>query len=133
MAVPIPNGIDTSVFRPGTRSDVWGLALTVKSILLVGNPNLPLKGFDVALAALKVVKQFLPFQLGVVWVLQKLPEEPFLTQVPPHGWPQHIFHVIGAWFSTIVYQNLPYGCSMCTETIDMPPGITFHFPFGLPC
>jgi hypothetical protein len=34
-----------------------------KSVLLVGNPALPLKGFDVALAALSAVNRVLPLRV----------------------------------------------------------------------
>jgi glycosyltransferase involved in cell wall biosynthesis len=44
----IPNGIDTDTFFPGTPPDE-------NVILLVGNPNLPFKGFDIALRALDLV------------------------------------------------------------------------------
>ena len=41
------------------------------SVLLVGNPSLPLKGFDVAIKALASVNQLLPIQL--TWVCQTQP------------------------------------------------------------
>jgi hypothetical protein len=42
-----------------------------KSVLLVGNPSLPLKGFDVALKVLASVDKTVP--ITVTWVCQSLP------------------------------------------------------------
>ncbi len=42
-----------------------------RSVLLVGNPALPLKGFDVALAVLAMVNRVLP--LDVTWICQTHP------------------------------------------------------------
>ena len=42
-----------------------------RSVLLVGNPALPLKGFDVALAVLAMVNRVLP--LNVTWICQTHP------------------------------------------------------------
>ena len=41
------------------------------SVLIVGNPALPLKGFDVAIKALAAVNRVLPIQL--TWVCQTQP------------------------------------------------------------
>jgi glycosyltransferase involved in cell wall biosynthesis len=49
----------------------------VKSILLVGNPGLPLKGFPTAIAALAMVSRFIP--ITVRWVCQ---QQPNVTLVP---------------------------------------------------
>jgi len=43
----------------------------VGSVLLVGNPSLPLKGFDVAIKALTSVNHLLPISL--TWVCQTQP------------------------------------------------------------
>jgi len=77
-AVLIPNGIDIELFRPGPRTDSLGFPNSCRSVLLVGNPNLPLKGFDVAMAVLSAARRFVDFK--VVWVLQKPPLEPLLSQ-----------------------------------------------------
>ena len=42
-----------------------------RSVLLVGNPALPLKGFDVAVAVLAIVNRVLP--IDVTWVCQARP------------------------------------------------------------
>ena len=42
-----------------------------RSVLLVGNPALPLKGFDVAIAVLAMVNRVLP--LDVTWICQTQP------------------------------------------------------------
>ena len=49
----------------------------LRSVLLVGNPSLPLKGFDVAINALAAINQVLP--LHVTWVCQT---QPNATLVP---------------------------------------------------
>ena len=49
----------------------------LRSVLLVGNPSLPLKGFDVAINALAAINQVLP--LHVTWVCQN---QPNATLVP---------------------------------------------------
>eukprot|EP00803_Ostreobium_quekettii_P011145 evm.model.scf_71.8 EVM.evm.TU.scf_71.8 scf_71:108681-110204(+) len=77
----VPNGIDADKFRPGPRlgaapfrlvSDGTRVsAAVVKSVLLVGNPALPLKGFDVALAVLSTINQVVP--VAVTWVCQVQP------------------------------------------------------------
>lgn len=43
----------------------------VRSVLLVGNPSLQLKGFDVAIAVLAAVNQVVP--LHITWVCQTQP------------------------------------------------------------
>ena len=43
----------------------------VRSVLLVGNPSLQLKGFDVAIAVLAAVNQVVP--LHITWVCQIQP------------------------------------------------------------
>ncbi len=43
----------------------------LRSVLLVGNPSLQLKGFDVAIAVLSAVNQVLP--LHITWVCQTQP------------------------------------------------------------
>ena len=94
--VLLPNGVDCVRFSPGVRSarppdatlepdsaldlninlgsrnasGIGGAALPerARSVLLVGNPALPLKGFDVALAVLAAVGRVL--RLEVTWVCQ---------------------------------------------------------------
>lgn len=87
--VLLPNGVDCARFSPGARSprppdatlepdpalnlesrvaSVAALPERARSVLLVGNPALPLKGFDVALAVLAAVGRVL--RLEVTWVCQ---------------------------------------------------------------
>ena len=92
--VLLPNGVDCGRFSPGPRSArppdatlepdpalplnlesrvaggiCGGAPLErARSVLLVGNPALPLKGFDVALAVLAAVGRVL--RLEVTWVCQ---------------------------------------------------------------
>ncbi|MGN8648363.1 glycosyltransferase [Gracilibacillus sp. HCP3S3_G5_1] len=67
----IPNGIDTDFYYPGKRPNE-------NSILLVGNPNLMFKGFDVALQTLIRVWRA-GYKFKVKWVCQV---KPSLDQVP---------------------------------------------------
>lgn len=62
----IPNGIDTDIYQPGKRPDDG-------TILLVGNPALRFKGFDVALKALQKVWNH-GFRFKVKWVCQAEPK-----------------------------------------------------------
>uniref|UniRef100_A0A061SAC2 Group 1 glycosyl transferase n=1 Tax=Tetraselmis sp. GSL018 TaxID=582737 RepID=A0A061SAC2_9CHLO len=74
QAVIIPNSIDCERFRPGTAAENPALADVEQGklkVLLVGNPSLPLKGFDTALGALAVVSSILP--LHITWVCQSMP------------------------------------------------------------
>lgn len=64
-AVVIPNGVDTSFYYPGTRPDN-------NTILLVGNPYLAFKGFDVALSVLEKLRSA-GYQFQVKWVCQQPP------------------------------------------------------------
>jgi glycosyltransferase involved in cell wall biosynthesis len=96
----IPNGIDCHRFTPGPRSHIPPTATMLcvpggqglppppqregeKSVLLVGNPALPLKGFDVALAALAAVHRVLPIR--VTWVCQSVPSAAHLPVLPACG------------------------------------------------
>lgn len=54
-----------------------------RSVLLVGNPALPLKGFDVAIAVLAAVNRVLP--LAVTWVCQTAPTPAMLPGLPGCG------------------------------------------------
>lgn len=47
------------------------LGCQLASVLLVGNPNLPLKGFDMAIKALAMVNRVVPISL--TWVCQTQP------------------------------------------------------------
>ncbi|CAK0780281.1 hypothetical protein CVIRNUC_004997 [Coccomyxa viridis] len=81
----IPNGVDCDRFFPGPPTDVAPTAILSsptkaqkgprqggrRSVLLVGNPALPLKGFDVAIAVLAMVNRVLP--LDVTWICQTQP------------------------------------------------------------
>lgn len=69
----VPNGIDTDAFHPEPRTPGH-------RVLLVGNPTLPFKGFDVALRALREVHRQVP-TLTVTWVCQTRPE------IPPQPFP----------------------------------------------
>ena len=67
----IPNGIDTDFYYPSERPNE-------NSILLVGNPNLMFKGFEIALKTL--IRVFLSgYKFKVKWVCQTKPD---LDQVP---------------------------------------------------
>ncbi|GMH38947.1 hypothetical protein BSKO_06845 [Bryopsis sp. KO-2023] len=80
-SVVVPNGIDCNRFFPGERATpptvkfitdgVQVCATVAKSVLLVGNPALPLKGFDIALSVLTAVNKVLP--IAVTWVCQVKP------------------------------------------------------------
>lgn len=63
----IPNGIDTSFYYPHTEKNNNEI-----SILLVGNPQLRFKGFDIALKALQIVYEK-GYKFNVRWVCQTLP------------------------------------------------------------
>ncbi|RDI41850.1 glycosyltransferase [Falsibacillus pallidus] len=65
----IPNGVDTKFYFPLTEEPKED----VLTILLVGNPFLRFKGFDVALKALRHVRD-LGYQFKVKWVCQHHPD-----------------------------------------------------------
>lgn len=65
-AFVIPNGIDTDVYHPGQRHNDG-------TILLVGNPMLRFKGFEVALKTLQKVWDC-GFRFRVKWVCQNRPQ-----------------------------------------------------------
>ncbi|CAL8468850.1 g8391 [Coccomyxa elongata] len=86
----IPNGVDCDRFFPGPPAAAAPTAVLAspskghvqdkgagaapqgrRSVLLVGNPALPLKGFDVAIAVLAMVHRVLP--LNVTWICQTQP------------------------------------------------------------
>ena len=105
--VLLPNGVDCARFSPGVRSTrppdatlepdpaldldrvarlsggIGGAALQerARSVLLVGNPALPLKGFDVALAVLAAVGRVL--HLEVTWVCQARAPRSCAFSCPP--------------------------------------------------
>jgi glycosyltransferase involved in cell wall biosynthesis len=62
----VPNGVDLELFRPGKHRDP-------DTILLVGNPMLRFKGFQVALRALWRVWKA-GFRFRVKWVCQNRPQ-----------------------------------------------------------
>lgn len=62
----LPNGIDTDVYSPGKRPDDG-------TVLLVGNPSLRFKGFDVALRTLQKVWNA-GYKFKVRWICQVKPE-----------------------------------------------------------
>lgn len=81
-SVIIPNSIDCERFFPGERMVLPELkmitdgeqmpgVLATKSVLLVGNPALPLKGFDVAISVLTAVSKVVP--IAVSWICQVKP------------------------------------------------------------
>lgn len=60
----------------------------VRSVLLVGNPALQLKGFDVAIAVLAAVNQVLP--LHITWVCQTQPTAALLPTLLASGLRIHL-------------------------------------------
>ena len=60
----------------------------VQSVLLVGNPSLQLKGFDVAIAVLSAVNQLLP--LHITWVCQTHPTAALLPALLASGLRIHL-------------------------------------------
>ena len=54
-----------------------------RSVLLVGNPALPLKGFDVAIAVLTMVNRVLP--LDVTWICQTQPSAAMVPGLATSG------------------------------------------------
>lgn len=80
--------MDCDRFQPGQRNQPAPTQLqlspsgtpvpvTKRTVLLVGNPALPLKGFNTAVSALALVAKAMP--LAVRWVCQQLPS---LATVP---------------------------------------------------
>ena len=59
------------------------LHIPQRSVLLVGNPALPLKGFDVAVAVLAAVNRVLP--LDVTWICQSQPTAAMVPALPGSG------------------------------------------------
>jgi len=75
----IPNSIDCDRFCPGPVSENPSLRSVTNrkpKVLLVGNPSLPLKGFDTALSVLDLVNSLVP--LHVTWVCQVEPKPTML-------------------------------------------------------
>jgi len=66
----ICNGIDCERFYPMQEPPPPG---TLRRVLLVGNPRLPLKGFDIAVQALLIVAGHI--DLHITWICQFQPEE----------------------------------------------------------
>ena len=60
----------------------------VRSVLLVGNPALQLKGFDVAIAVLAAVNQVLP--LHITWVCQTQPTAALVPALVASGLRIHL-------------------------------------------
>ncbi|EIE22198.1 UDP-Glycosyltransferase/glycogen phosphorylase [Coccomyxa subellipsoidea C-169] len=95
----IPNGVDCDRFFPGPPAAVPPTAALTspskgqekrgeehagrRSVLLVGNPALPLKGFDVALAVLSMVNRVLP--LDVTWICQTHPTSAMVSGLASCG------------------------------------------------
>jgi len=81
LSLVVPNGIDCDKFYPDDTAQNSKLHLIsngiqlsatyTKSVLLVGNPALPLKGFDHALQILMAVNQVMA--ISVTWVCQVKP------------------------------------------------------------
>ncbi|MBC7218157.1 MAG: glycosyltransferase family 4 protein [Candidatus Caldatribacterium sp.] len=70
-AVVVPNGVDTSFYRPGPKRGN-------NVILLVGNPMLPFKGFDIALLTLQKAWNLFP-HFEVIWACQQKPDVKGIT------------------------------------------------------
>ena len=78
-----------------------------RSVLLVGNPALPLKGFDVAVAVLAMVHRMLP--LNVTWICQTQPTPSMVPGLASCG----------------LRINLHVGPSqVCTATCSQFPAVT---------
>lgn len=60
----------------------------VRSVLLVGNPSLQLKGFDVAIAVLAAVNQVVP--LHITWVCQTQPTAALVPALLASGLRLHL-------------------------------------------
>jgi glycosyltransferase involved in cell wall biosynthesis len=85
QGVLIPNSVDCKRFFPGPVTTAQPTAVltaersqgkqqqaaALRSVLLVGNPALPLKGFDVAITVLAAINQIVP--LAITWVCQSQP------------------------------------------------------------
>ncbi|KAK9815193.1 hypothetical protein WJX73_010532 [Symbiochloris irregularis] len=100
-AICVPNAVDCQRFCPGPPADIPPsyILTTVKgqrahsggaqrSVLIVGNPALPLKGFDVAVAVLTAVNRVLP--LMVTWVCQVQPSAATVPQLVGSGLRLHL-------------------------------------------
>jgi glycosyltransferase involved in cell wall biosynthesis len=61
----IPNGVDTNFYCPGNKN-------SDNTIILVGNPSLQFKGFNIALKALNILYKN-NYKFKVVWVCQIKP------------------------------------------------------------
>eukprot|EP00891_Asterochloris_glomerata_P003131 jgi/Astpho2/3131/fgenesh1_pg.00051_%23_96_t len=95
--VLLPNSVDCERFFPGpvalqapsailVAPAVQGKGHTrpaIRSVLLVGNPSLPLKGFDVAINALAAINQVLP--LHITWVCQNQPNATLVPTITGSG------------------------------------------------
>ncbi|NSW76214.1 MAG: glycosyltransferase family 4 protein [Candidatus Atribacteria bacterium] len=64
-ALVVPNGVDINFYHPGSKGES-------NTILLVGNPALPFKGFDVAFLALQKAWNVFP-HFRVIWACQQKP------------------------------------------------------------
>lgn len=92
----------------------------VRSVLLVGNPSLQLKGFDVAIAVLAAVNQVVP--LHITWVCQTQPTAALVPALLGSGLRIHL-HVnpsqvsqpsaVGAMPCAVLWQH----DAMCCATL----------------
>lgn len=60
----------------------------MRSVLLVGNPSLQLKGFDIAITVLAAVNKLIP--LHVTWVCQTQPSAALVPALPASGLQIHL-------------------------------------------
>eukprot|EP00884_Botryococcus_braunii_P014691 jgi/Botrbrau1/23222/Bobra.0041s0064.1 len=102
-ALVIPNSIDCQRFFPGPHAFVQptmviGLPSTQgetddldgrMSVLIVGNPALPLKGFDVAIEVLMLANQQLP--ITVSWICQTAPNANMLSSLRSYRIPVKLY------------------------------------------
>lgn len=94
----------------------------VRSVLLVGNPSLQLKGFDVAIAVLAAVNQVVP--LHITWVCQTQPTAALVPALLASGLRIHL-HVnpsqvseltaVGAMPCAVLWQH----DALCCATLQL--------------
>lgn len=105
----VPNGIDTDRFSPGPRPNR-------NRVLLVGNPQLEFKGFEVALRVLDKVYEQMP-TLDVTWVCQIPPKLRKMTfpirlvvnpsqQALPKIYREHDLFLFTSWYEAFALPPL---------------------------
>lgn len=65
-----------------------GLKAGIRSVLLVGNPSLQLKGFDTAITVLAAVNKLIP--LHITWLCQTQPTAALVPTLPASGLQIHL-------------------------------------------